>query len=152
MWKFLSFLFLPFSCKSGHIKCRMLPLCLVTLVYLSHLVNCSCHHWMMFTFFLIRSFHSPPNKQNSSFVMSAFLVETQIPQLHINRNAWDTFSKHTSVLSQGLPHFQEGFFPNLWQKVWSNWLYWCKIFTETSSQKVLYRMSFRFGIACGFPV
>jgi len=84
--------------------------------------------------------------------MSAFLDKTQMPQLHVNRNAWDTFSKHTSVYHRDYDISKEAFFLNLWQKVWSNWLYWSKTFTETASQKVLYCLSFRSGFACGFPL
>lgn len=70
-------------------------------------------------------------------MVSAFLVETQMSLLHINRNPWDTFSKHTSVYHGDYHISKKEFFPNFCQKVLSKWLYWSKTFTETERQKVL---------------
>lgn len=94
MWKFLSFPFPHFPVSLGTLNavpalkklfvirlCGVLPLCLVALAYLSHLTNCFCHHWMLFTFILICSFHLALNKQTRNFMMSAFLVKTQMSQL-----------------------------------------------------------------------
>lgn len=43
--------------------------------------------------------------------MSIFLVKIQMPQLHINRNAWDAFFKHTSVYHRDYHISKRDFFP-----------------------------------------